>query len=276
MTSNPLLTPSALPYELPDFREIRLEHAVAAIDTALEEQRAEIAAIATNGDAPTWENTVEALETSGATLDRVTSWLFNLQGTDSTEEMDAAISRIVPQLSAHSDAIYQNEALYQRLLDVPVPDDAESARLHDLLVRRFTRRGADLDAAGKQRLAEINQRLSTLSESFGRQLLADTRDLAVIFDDPAHLAGLSQARIDAARAAAEAAGQEGWLIPIELPTVQSDQLILEHPAARARLYEASQRRGVDSNRDNLLEQVRLRAERARLLGFDTHADYVIA
>ena len=276
MTSNPLLTPSALPYELPDFREIRLEHAVAAIDTALEEQRAEIAAIATNGDAPTWENTVEALETSGATLDRVTSWLFNLQGTDSTEEMDAAISRIVPQLSAHSDAIYQNEALYQRLLDVPVPDDAESARLHDLLVRRFTRRGADLDAAGKQRLAEINQRLSTLSESFGRQLLADTRDLAVLFDDPAHLAGLSQARIDAARAAAEAAGQEGWLIPIELPTVQSDQLILEHPAARARLYEASQRRGVDSNRDNLLEQVRLRAERARLLGFDTHADYVIA
>ncbi|MDO5512386.1 M3 family metallopeptidase [Corynebacterium sp.] len=269
MTSNPLLAPSSLPYELPDFQKIRLEHAVAALDTALEEHRAEIAEITSHGT-PTWENTVEALETSGALLDRVTSWLFNLQGTDSNDEMDAAIADIVPRLSAHSDAIYQNEALYQQLRSVPVPADPESRRLHELLVRRFTRRGADLDAVGKQRLAEINQRLSSLSESFGRQLLADTRELAVRFDDPAHLAGLSQARIDAA------ADGDTWVIPLELPTVQSDQLVLEHPAARARLYEASQRRGADSNRDNLLEQVRLRAERARLLGYDTHADYVIA
>ena len=276
MTSNPLLSPSALPYELPDFRAIRLEHAVEAVDTALEEHAAEIAAIADNDAAPTWENTVEALETSGATLDRVTAWLFNLQGTDSTPEMDAAIAQIVPRLSAHTDAIYQNEALYQRLLDAPVPADPESGRLHELLVRRFTRRGAGMDAAGKARLAEINQRLSSLSESFGRQLLADTRDLAVLFTDPAELEGLSESRLASARAAAEEAGQEGWLIPLELPTVQSDQLVLSSPEARAALYEASQRRGVDSNRENLLEQVRLRAERARLLGYDTHADYVIA
>ena len=276
MTSNPLLAPSSLPYQLPDFRAIRLEHAVEAVDVALAEQRAEIAAINARPGAPTWEDTVEALESSGAALDRVTAWLFNLQGTDSTEEMDAAISEIVPRLSAHSDAIYQDGALYQRLLDVPVPDDAESARLHELLLRRFTRRGAGLDAAGKARLAEINQRLSTLSEQFGRSLLADTRELAVLFDDPAHLAGLSESRIASAKAAAEEAGHKGWLIPVELPTVQSDQLVLSDPVARAALYEASQRRGVESNRDNLLEQVRLRAERARLLGYGTHADYVIA
>ncbi|HHU67006.1 M3 family metallopeptidase [Corynebacterium sp.] len=276
MTSNPLTSPSTLPYELPDFRAIRLEHAVEAFDTALEEHAAEIAAIVADPAEPTWENTVEALETSGALLDRVTAWLFNLQGTDSDDEMDAAIAQIVPRLSAHSDAIYQDEGLYQRLLAAPVPADPESARLHDLLVRRFTRRGAGLDAAGKARLAEINQRLSTLSESFGRQLLADTRDLAVLFDDAADLEGLSESRIASARAAAEEAGQEGWLIPIELPTVQSDQLVLDRPESRARLYEASQRRGLESNRENLLEQVRLRAERARLLGYGTHADYVIA
>ncbi len=276
MTSNPLTSPSTLPYELPDFRAIRLEHAVEAFDTALEEHAAEIAAIVADPAEPTWENTVEALETSGALLDRVTAWLFNLQGTDSDDAMDAAIAQMVPRLSAHSDAIYQNEGLYQRLLDAPVPSDPESARLHELLVRRFTRRGAGLDSAGKTRLAEINQRLSTLSESFGRQLLADTRDLAVLFDDAADLEGLSESRIASARAAAEEAGREGWLIPIELPTVQSDQLVLDRPESRARLYEASQRRGLESNRDNLLEQVRLRAERARLLGYDTHADYVIA
>lgn len=276
MTSNPLLVPSTLPYQLPDFRSIRLDHAVEAFDIALAQQETEIAAITSEESAPTWENTVEALEASGAMLDRVTAWLFNLQGTDSNDELDAAIAAMVPRLSAHSDAIYQDSALYQRLLGVPVPDDAESARLHELLLRRFTRRGAGLDAAGKARLAEINQRLSTLSEQFGRTLLADTRELAVLFDDPAALAGLSDSRIASARAAAEEAGKQGWLIPIELPTVQSDQLVLSDPAARAALYEAAQRRGVESNRDNLLEQVRLRAERARLLGYDTHADYVIA
>jgi len=270
MTSNPLLAPSALPYELPDFRAIRLEHAVEAVDVALAEQQAEIAAIVSDDAAPTWENTVEALEVSGATLDRVTSWLFNLQGTDADEEMDAAIAEIVPRLSAHSDAIYQNEALYQRLIDAPVPADPESARLRDLLVRRFERRGARLDRAGKQRLAEINQRLSSLSEAFGRQLLADTRRLAVRFDDESLLAGLSESR------RASAADGDGWVIPLELPTVQSDQLVLEHPEARAALYAASQARGAESNRENLLEQVRLRAERAQLLGFKTHADYVIA
>ncbi|MDO5668747.1 MAG: M3 family metallopeptidase [Corynebacterium sp.] len=270
MTSNPLLVPSALPYELPDFQAIRLEHAVEAMDIALAEQQAEIEAIVTNEATPTWENTVEALEISGATLDRVTAWLFNLQGTDADEEMDAAIAEIVPRLSAHSDAIYQNKALYQRLLRAPAPADPESARLHDLLVRRFERRGARLDRAGKQRLAEINQRLSSLSEAFGRQLLADTRRLAVRFDDEELLQGLSQSRKDSA------ADGEGWVLPIELPTVQSDQLVLERPEARAALYKASQARGAESNRENLLEQVRLRAERARLLGFETHADYVIA
>ncbi|AGF73094.1 M3 family metallopeptidase [Corynebacterium halotolerans] len=272
---NPLLTPSPLPYELPPFADIRLEHVPPAFDAALDEHNAEIAAIVDAAE-PTWGNTVEALEASGQTLKRVAAWFFNLQGTDSNEEMDAVAADIVPRLSAHTDAIYQNAQLYARIRDVSVPDDAESARLHSWLLRRFERRGAALDEAGKARLSELNQRLSVLSEQFGRNLLADTRQLAVRFDDAEELAGLSTSRVEAAAAYAAETGTDGWVLPIELPTVQSDQAVLEDPAARARLYEASQARGTGTNVPVLLEAVRLRAERARLLGYDTHADYVIA
>ena len=266
--TNPLLTPSTLPYNLPDFAAIRLEHVEPAFEEALKRHAAEIADI-TTADTPTWENTVEAFELAGQDLDRVMSWFFNLQGTDSTDEFDAVADRIVPKLSAHVDSIYQNDALYQRIKGVDVPEDAESRRLHDELLRRFTRRGADLDAEGKSRLQEINQRLSELSERFGRNLLADTKKLAVEFTRD-ELAGLSDDQL----AAYEDGGR--YVVPIELPTTQALQSELEESSARHKLFDASRARGKDTNPDIVLESVALRQERAKLLGFDTHADYVIA
>lgn len=266
--TNPLLTPSTLPYNLPDFAAIRLEHVEPAFEEALKRHAAEIAEI-TTAEAPTWSNTVEAFELAGQDLDRVMSWFFNLQGTDATEEFDALADRIVPKLSAHVDSIYQNDALYQRIKGVEVPGDAESQRLHSELLRRFTRRGADLDAAGKSRLQEINQRLSELSERFGRNLLADTKRLAVEFSRE-ELAGLSDDQL----AAYEDGGH--YVVPIELPTTQALQSELEESSARHKLFDASRARGRDSNPDIVLESVTLRQERAKLLGFDTHADYVIA
>ena len=266
--TNPLLTPSTLPYNLPDFAAIRLEHVEPAFEEALKRHAAEIADI-TTADTPTWENTVEAFELAGQDLDRVMSWFFNLQGTDSTDEFDAVADRIVPKLSAHVDSIYQNDALYQRIKGVDVPEDAESRRLHDELLRRFTRRGADLDAAGKSRLQEINRRLSELSERFGRNLLADTKKLAVEFTRD-ELAGLSDDQL----AAYEDGGR--YVVPIELPTTQALQSELEESSARHKLFDASRARGKDTNPDIVLESVALRQERAKLLGFDTHADYVIA
>ena len=266
--TNPLLTPSTLPYNLPDFAAIRLEHVEPAFEEALKRHAAEIAEI-TTADAPTWANTVEAFELAGQDLDRVMSWFFNLQGTDATEEFDALADRIVPKLSAHVDSIYQNDALYQRIKGVEVPGDAESQRLHSELLRRFTRRGADLDAAGKSRLQEINQRLSELSERFGRNLLADTKKLAVEFSRE-ELAGLSDDQL----AAYEDGGR--YVVPIELPTTQALQSELDTSSARHKLFDASRARGRDSNPDIVLESVALRQERAKLLGFDTHADYVIA
>lgn len=266
--TNPLLTPSTLPYNLPDFAAIRLEHVEPAFEEALKRHGAEIAAITTQAE-PTWENTVEAFELAGADLDRVMAWFFNLQGTDSTDEFDAVADRIVPKLSAHVDSIYQNGELYARIQAVEPPEDEESRRLYGELTRRFTRRGADLDAAGKTRLQEINQRLSELSERFGRNLLADTKALAVTFERD-ELAGLSEEQL----AAYEEGGR--YVVPVELPTTQSLQAELEDSTSRHKLFDASRQRGRESNSEIVLESVALRLERAKLLGFDSHADFVIA
>ena len=274
--TNPLLTPSTLPYQLPPFAEIKVEHYRPAFDEALALHDAEIASITDNPAAPTWENTVEALERSGQDLDRVMAVFGNLSGTDVTEEMEEIAADIYPRLSAHYDAIYQNEVLYARIKEATPPaDDAESQRLHDHLLRTFARKGADLDAAGKARLSEINQRLSALSEEFGRNLMASTRERAVSFTEE-ELEGLPAERIASAKADAEALGREGYVIPLELPTVQSELSRLAREDARGRLYGASTSRGSENNIPGLIEAVQLRAERAELLGFATHADYVIA
>lgn len=274
--TNPLLTPSTLPYQLPPFAEIKVEHYRPAFDKALALHDAEIAAITDNPADPTWENTVEALERSGQDLDHVMAVFGNLSGTDVTEEMEEIAADIYPRLSAHYDAMYQNEVLYTRLKEAtPLADDAEGQRLHDHLLRTFKRKGADLDAAGKARLSEINQRLSALSEEFGRNLMASTRERAVSFTEE-ELEGLPAERIASAKVDAEALNREGFVIPLELPTVQSELSRLAREDARGRLYGASASRGSENNIPGLIEAVQLRAERAELLGYATHADYVIA
>ena len=274
MTVDHLLKPSTLPYQLPDFANIEIADFLPAFDIALAEHDAEIAGIAANPDAPTWENTIEALESAGRALNRVAAVFFNLQGTDSSPEMDEIAASIAPRLAAHSDVIFHNADLFARIETVQAPADEESQRLLAHTKRAFRRRGAALDAEGKARLSDINQRLSSLSEQFGRNLLKDTKELAVSFEE-SELEGFSPARISAAANYAEAIGKDGYVVPLELPTVQSEQAVLEDSKSRSKLYEASQQRGANTNKDVLLETVRLRAERAELLGYDTHADYVI-
>ena len=299
-TDNPLLAPSTLPYGLPDFAAIRDEHVIPAFRTAFVDHDAEIAAIVANPEEPSFANTLEALEASGRLLERVAAYFFNVAGTDATDERLAIEAVIAPELAAHMDGVRLNEGLWGRikrvaeLYDGPaaassgpdagtgeVPElDDEARRLLDKVVRDFRRAGADLDDEGKTRLKEINSRLSELSTAFGENLLADTNDRAVSITDEAELAGLSQAAKDNfARYARKAGRDAGWLIPLDLPSVQAVLTDLESPDARARVYAASIARGTGEGHDNrpvLLEEVRLRAERARLLGYDTHADYVIA
>ena len=200
---------------------------------------------------------------------------FNLLGTDATEELEAIAAEIAPQLAAHTDKLYLNEQLYERITAITPPDDPESRRLHDHILRQFRRHGAALDAEDKQRLTQLNERLSVLAEQFTHNLREETTRLAVAFERD-ELQGLDEGRIASAAEDAQALGQAGYVIPLGLPTVQEEQAALELPASRARLYEASLQRGRGANGQVLVEIAQLRAQRAKLLGYATHADYVIA
>lgn len=274
--NNPFAKASSLPYQLPDFAALSTADFREGFAQAIAAHQLEIQAIATNPEAPTWENTIEAVERSGQELERISAVFFNLLNTDKTDELEDIAASVAPQLAAHSDSIYLNSELYQRVVAATPPADAESQRLHDYLLRRFNRRGASLDPAGKQMLATINQRLSVLMDTFNRNLAADTSALAVVFDSAEELAGLSDSRIESAKSDAAAAGKPGYLLPLELPSVQSEQAHLASAISRAKLYHAAASRGQNSNAKVIVEMAQLRAQRAELLGFKSHADYVIA
>ena len=275
MTVNPFAQPSTLPYELPPFDHISEDHFRPAFRDGMAHHEQELDAIATNPEPPTWENTIEALERSGAELRRVSAVFFNLLGTDATEELEAIAAEIAPQLAAHTDKLYLNEQLYERITAITPPDDPESRRLHDHILRQFRRHGAALDTEDKQRLTQLNERLSVLAEQFTHNLREETTRLAVAFERD-ELQGLDEGRIASAAEDAQALGQAGYVIPLGLPTVQEEQAALELPAARTHLYEASLQRGRGTNGQVLVEIAQLRAQRAELLGYATHADYVIA
>ena len=281
--TNPLLTPSALPYELPDFANLRFEHYREAFDAGLEQQRQEIAAITANPDGATFANTVEALERSGEILGVVSRVFFNKISSDSDDDLRDLEAQIAPELAAHADAISLDDVLYRRLLTVRDAGglDDEDAYLVERRVREFELRGAALDDSGKERLRAYNKRLSELKTEFGRRLQADTNDSAVVFDDVSELDGLSASAISACADAARARGIDGkYLLTLVLPTAQPAVAQLTHRGSRRRVHEASVNRcsrgNTNDTRDLVLEMVRLRAERAELLGYPTHAAYALA
>ncbi|MDO4909301.1 MAG: M3 family metallopeptidase [Corynebacterium sp.] len=261
----------AAPYRLPDFESIKAEHFIPAFKEGMAEQAAAVAAIIANPEQPTWANTVEALENSGRLLSWVSSIFFNLSGTDSSPEFDEISAAIVPELAQHRDEVMLNPALAARVAQVTAPEDEESQRLFDYYLRFFRRGGANLEPETKKRLADINQQLSTLSDEFGRNLLASTKAKAPVIEN---LDGFSDSRKKTAKAAGENLGKTGPVIPLELPTMQSSLSELQNKESRATLLEASMERG-DTNLPLVLAITRLRAERARILGYDTHADYVL-
>lgn len=283
-SNNPLLSPSKLFCELPDFAEIRDDHVVEAFEAAFEAHNAEIAAIIENPDAPTFANTIEAMERAGQDLERVAAYFFNVAGTDATDARLAIESEIAPKLAAHLDRVRLNTELWQRIKGIDGVADAfdpvEAERLLEKVRRDFRRAGADLDTEEKKTLTEINARLSELSTTFGENLLKGTADRAVAIHDEAELAGLSDsAKASFAKYATKAGSKAPWLIPLDLPSTPALLTDLENADTRDKLYQASISRctsGAHSNADIVLEMARLRARRAQLLGYNTHADYVIA
>jgi peptidyl-dipeptidase Dcp len=284
--SNPFLAPSTLPYQLPPFAEITDEHYGPAIEQGMAEQLAEIQNITRRRDMPTFENTMVPLESSGQLLTRVLRVFYNKASADSNDATNALEEELAPKLAAHEDAIRLDSALYWRIaqLHERLDELALNPEQRYLVERHHTEMtlaGAGLDDEQKTRLSELNARLSTLTTRFEKNLLADTNELAVIIDDAAELDGLSPGEISAAAQAATDRGLEGtYLITLVLPTGHPWLETLTNRDVRARVMAASRARGSrggeHDNREVLLEIVRLRAERAALLGFENHAAFVTA
>ena len=268
---------SELPYELPDFAAIDLADLVPAFRTALVDHAAQIAAIANNPEAPTWENTAEAWEESGRMLQRVLAIVFNYTGANATDQVRAIEATISPELARHFSEIWLNRALWERICALPEqPEGSEEEALLRELKKSFVRGGAELDDSQRTRLRDIDAQLAELTTAFGAQLQTATEDAAVLLTDEAEVAGLSAAEKEYFAAAAAERGEDGWLIRLGLPSIQPVLESLDNPAARAKVHEASLNRAAGSNEATLLQIVNLRAQRAELLGFANHAEFVAA
>jgi len=287
--TNPFFAPSTLPYGLPPFADIRDEHYLPAFEKGFEEHLAEISNITRRRDMPTFENTFIPLEQSGQTLERVANVFFNKSSSDSNDATNELEEKIAPLLAAHSDAIKLDSQLYWRIktiheqLDALTENglDAESRYLVERYFAEFTIAGAALEEEKKELLREYNKKLSTLTTRFEKNLLADTNDLAVVIDDVAELDGLETGEISAAAEAAKERGLDGkYLVTLVLPTGHPYLSSLTNRATRERIMTASRARGIrggdNDNTQLVLDISRLRAERAQLLGFESHAAWVTA
>ncbi|BDV30762.1 M3 family metallopeptidase [Microbacterium terricola] len=282
--TNPLLTPSALPYGLPDYRLIRTEHYLPAFEAAFAEHRAEVAAITRVRSMPTFENTMEPLEASGRLLGDVARRFYTVSSADATQEIQDIDEALAPLMSAHEDAIQLDAELYWRIKTLHESLDAlelepEQRYLVERHFREMTHAGAGLDETAKQTLTALNQRLSTLTTTFEKNLLADSNDLAVVFRDASELDGLTAGELSAAaQNAADRGLDDAWVVTLTLFTGHPYLSTLTDRESRRRIFEASRSRGSrgneHDNREVLQQIVRLRAERAALLGYATHAEYV--
>jgi peptidyl-dipeptidase Dcp len=281
-SKNPLLAQWTGSFELPPFTAIRSEHFRPALDQAMAGHRAEIDAIAADAAAPSFGNTIVALEKSGRELDRVCNLFFVLAGANTSDEIEAIERDVSPLLARHNNALYLNRMLYSRIAALYAKRealglDAEQARVLDRYHTRFVRAGAALEKAAQDRLAAINERLASLGTRFGQNVLADEKSFAMVLEE-SDLAGLPDFARAAASAAAKERGHAGkYVITLARSSVESFLQFSSRRDLREKAFQAWIRRGENGgttdNRAVIAEMVALRAERAKLLGFLTFADY---
>lgn len=284
--SGPFAAPSPLELNYPQFDKIKDSDFAPAFNAGMAQQLAEIDAIANNPEKPSFQNTIVAMEKSGQILDRATNVFFNLLGTDKNDARDALQTEYAPKFSAHRDSITLNPKLFARIKSLydaraTLGLDAVDQRLLEKRYEDFVRGGAALTDAQKAQIRDINTQLSKLGTQFSQNVLKEVNESAVVVDDIAQLKGLSDEQIGAAAEAAKARGLEGkYVIALLNTTGQPVETQLQNRALRQRIREASISRNSRGNQwDNtgIVSQVlKLRAQRARLLGYDTSANFVLA
>ena len=283
--NNPFFSKPETPYGVPAFDKIKIEHYLPAIEEGILQQKEEIQAIVNNKEKPTFENTIEALEYTGELLNTVSAVFFNMCETNNNEQMMALADTISGKLSQHSDDIYLNTELFKRIKTVydnknTLSLNQEQARLLDETYKDFIRGGANVPTEKQARFREINEQLATLTIKFGNNVLSATNDYKLIIDNEKDLAGLSQGQIAAAAELGnqEAATKGKWVFTTQNPSLLPFLQNADNRAKREEIWKAYSTRCNSGKYDNnaiICQIVKLRAERAQILGFKTHADYVL-
>ena len=283
---NPLLTEQNTPYGVPAFDKVKIEHYMPAFEKAIAENKAEIEAIVNNPEAPTFANTIEALDRSGELLDNVVGVFFNVLEADGNDEMNKIAEEVTPLLSELSDGIILNDALFQRVKAVYEQRETlglndEQMRLLTETFKSFANNGANLPEDKKTRLKEINQELGLLSLQFGNNVVAETNAYQLFITDEAELKGLPESAKAAAKEEAVAAGRpEAWLFTPKRTSFTPVLQYCENRELRKELLMAYTTRGnhdnENDNKDIIVKTMQLRVEKAQLFGYTNPADYILA
>jgi peptidyl-dipeptidase Dcp len=281
--NNPFLNEYNTPFEVPPFDLIKNEHFLPAFEQGMKEQKAEIDNIINNEEAPSFENTIIALENSGELLSRVSSVFYNLNSANTNDELQQLAQQIAPIFSAHQDDISLNETLFRRIQVVWEKQEdfnlnAEQKVLLKNKYESFVRSGANLGDLDKDKLREINSNLSTLSTKFGQNILAETNNYKLVIENEKDLSGLPQSLIDAAAETAEEHGENGkWVFTLDNPSLLPFLQYADNRELRKEIWMAYKNRGFNDNENNnekiIADIVNLRREKANLLGFDNHASF---
>ncbi len=288
-TQNPLLQPFDAPHGTAPFSLIRNEHYLPAIKEGMTQGRREIDAIVNNSAQPTFENTIVALERTGDVLGRAVSVMFNLNSAETSPELQGVVREASPLLTEYGNDITLNDKLFARIKSVyegraTLKLDPESAMLLEKTYKRFARNGANLNAKDKEKLRAIDKELSQLSLQFGENVLNETNEYEMLVTDVKDLAGLPDFVLEAAKATAKQKNKDGestpgYLFTLQAPSYGPFMQYADNRALREKLFLAYNGRGFhgdkNDNSANIKKMVNLRYERANLLGYKTHADFVL-
>ncbi|WP_404340712.1 M3 family metallopeptidase [Pseudoalteromonas mariniglutinosa] len=277
-TDNVLMKPSPLQYMAPEFNKFTSKDYEPVFSAGIAQQKAEIAAIANNPEAASFANTLVEMELSGELLNRVSAAFFNLSGLISDDEYQRIAAKMAPILSAHSDDIYLNGALFKRVqtvYDNKANLTAEDQRLVDFYYKKFVNAGAKLNDAEKAKMREINSELAKLSTEFSQNILKSFKEDIIVVTDKNKLAGLSEGDIAGLAAAAKKAGKNGYMITLVNTTQQPILSSLENRNLREQIFKASVNRAAKTNGPIIIKETNLRAQKAELLGYKDWASYVM-